>query len=248
MREKDTHHLWNDYLKRIRELLFPPRCPVCDEVLGAQDRQRLICRDCAGKISFIHEPRCLKCGMALEDETEEYCSSCKKRRHIYDSGLALFEYSPLRTSMYRFKYSGRAEYAKFYGRAAARYLGEQIRKWQPEGVIPVPMYAPKERMRGYNQAELFARALGNELSIPVYNDIVIRRRKTSPMKRLNARQRHVNLKNAFIIGRNDVKLRRVLVVDDIYTTGSTIDAVAAVLKASGTEKVFFVTLSGGNGI
>ena len=68
------------------------------------------------------------------------------------------------------------------------------------------------------------------------------------MKRLNARQRHVNLKNAFIIGRNDVKLRRVLVVDDIYTTGSTIDAVAAVLKASGTEKVFFVTLSGGNGI
>ena len=57
-----------------------------------------------------------------------------------------------------------------------------------------------------------------------------------------------NLKNAFIIGRNDVKLRRVLVVDDIYTTGSTIDAVAAVLKASGTEKVFFVTLSGGNGI
>ena len=249
---KDTPLLKNGFVREWGEglisLIYPERCAVCDGVLSGAEREEHICEECSVKIRYINSPRCYKCGCALPDDSEEYCRVCKVRKHVYERGLALFEYDTVRISMYRFKYSGREEYAGFYAKAAFEKLGKEIAKWRPDGIVPVPMYPAKKRMRGYNQAESFAEEFGELMGIPVYTDIVKRVRATAPMKTLSARERGANLKNAFIIGRDDVKLRQVLVVDDIYTTGSTIDAVASVLKGAGASKVWFLTLSEGRGI
>ncbi len=239
------------YLDRIfnemTDLIYPRRCPLCDRVLGRDEQKKLICSECENKPVYIHSPYCLKCGKQLTDPNEEFCMDCRKRSHSFVRGVALYDYSSIRVSMYRFKYSGRAEYAEFYGREIGSVFGGLFRKWGIEAIVPVPMYAGKERMRGYNQAEKLAESIGRESGIPVFRRLVKRVKNTKPMKLLGVGERAANLKNAFIIASNDVKFNKVLLVDDIFTTGATIDAVAEVLMDAGVSYVYFAALSIGAG-
>lgn len=237
----------NRFHSIIKELLYPPRCPICDEILAGEEGAEHICRECRGQIRYIREPRCMKCGAELTDASQEYCKTCAMKKHVYDRGLALFRYESVRTSVYRLKYRGRKEYAEFYGREMARCFAQPIRYWKPEVLIPVPMHKAKERARGYNQATALAEVMGRYCGIPVRTDLVERRRKTRPMKELNAGERQINLKNAFHISQDVVKLKTVMLVDDIYTTGSTIDEIAKGLRAAGVAKVYYVALAIGSG-
>ena len=103
-------------------------------------------------------------------------------------------------------------------------------------------------MRGYNQAQVLAEALGKHLNIPVETDLVRRIRNTKALKALNSKERLNNLKNAFILSQNGVKLKTIIIVDDIYTTGSTIDAMSEVLLAAGVRDVYFIALAIGEGV
>lgn len=221
-------------------MLYPARCPVCDSVLLPGEE---ICKECIPRLCYVAEPRCCKCGKPLDAEEAEYCHDCMDGRHIYDSGLALYEYETVKDSLYRFKYKGRCEYAGFYGKEIAGRLGDRIAGWRPDALLPVPMYKKKERMRGYNQAGLLAEAVGAALHIPVRQNLLVRRRRTVPMKELDTARRQINLKKAFIISQFDVKLKSVIIVDDIYTTGSTMDEIAKVLKAAGVSHVHFLALA-----
>jgi ComF family protein len=149
----------------------------------------------------------------------------------------------MRESIYRLKYGGRREYADVYGRMMAERFGKAMQRAGVEGIVPVPLHPKREYRRGYNQAALLANRLGEETGIKVYDDYVVRIRHTPPMKSLSAGERQNNLKKAFKIGRNDVKLKVIIVLDDIYTTGSTIDAVAKVLIEAGVLRVYFMTLA-----
>jgi len=163
-------------------------------------------------------------------------------------GIALYDYGSIADSVFRFKYCGRQEYATFYGRqlyAARRRWLELIK---PEALVPVPIHPSRKRMRGYNQAELIARALSEQSGIPVNTRLIIRSRKTLPQKGLNDGERQNNLKRAFKIRQNDVKLSTIVIIDDIYTTGSTIDAMSEVLHQAGISDVYFMTLTVGRGI
>ena len=233
--------------KELTDLVYPRRCPICDRVLNRDEQKKLICLECENKPVYIHSPYCFKCGKQLSDPSEEYCTDCKKRNHSFVRGVALYDYSSVRMSVYRFKYSGRAEYAEFYGREISAAFTGLFRKWEIEAIVPVPMYSGKERMRGYNQAEKLAKSIGHEIGIPVYSDLVKRRKNTKPMKMLGVGERAANLKNAFIMASNDVKFNKVLLVDDIFTTGATIDAVADALMDAGVSYVYYVTLSIGTG-
>jgi len=116
-----------------------------------------------------------------------------------------------------------------------------------EVIVPVPMFAAKKRSRGYNQAEVFARALGRECAVPVEEKLVVRTKNTMPQKSLNDKQRKDNLKGAFQVRTNIVKYSKILLVDDIYTTGATIDAIAELLKKSGAKEVYFLSICVGEG-
>lgn len=223
--------------ERGLDLIFPARCPVCDRPAPFPE---LICPACSGKFVRVKAPRCLKCGKHIGDEREEYCRGCRLTMHKFERGKGLFEYRSMADSMYRFKYAGRREYARFYGERIAEELGETMRGWQPDALVPVPVHRSRKRERGYNQAEVLAREIGRRTGISVDCRLIKRVRKTLPQKLLDDRERQNNLKRAFKIDRNDVKLKRVILIDDIYTTGSTIDACAAELKRAGIEKVYFI--------
>jgi ComF family protein len=208
----------------------------------------LICNACRIKPKYITEPRCRKCGRQLNDETKIYCNDCGHTNHVYDCGYALYDYQTMKMSIYRFKYAGRCEYAKFYAEDIYARLGDEIRGFGADSLIPIPIHSSRLRHRGYNQAGLVADELSRLTGIPVYKNIVKRTRKTVPQKELNPNERQNNLKKAFNISSDVVKLNKTILVDDIYTTGSTIDAVASELRRHGVENIYFVTLCIGEGI
>lgn len=229
----------------IVNYIYPPRCPICDKILNPGEE---ICALCENKTVLICEPTCKKCGKPLENETQEYCADCVKKEHNFRQGKAVFLYKAgIKQSMYRFKYSNRREYARFYAKRAAGIYGGWIVRKQIDVIVPVPMYEKKRRRRGYNQAEVFARALGREVGVPIDVKLVKRIRQTIPQKELNDKQRQNNLKNAFQLTENIVKYKEILLVDDIYTTGSTIDAVAETLLAGGARNIYYICISIGKG-
>ncbi len=233
--------LVKNMMKGAVNLLFPPRCPVCDEPVRI--REGALCHSCRNTLAPVREPYCFCCGRPLMREETEYCRDCGKRRRLYIRGRALYEYDSAAASIYRFKYGGRREYAVFFGRAMSEGLEGFIRSAAPDGLVPVPVSKRRLRRRGYNQADLLAKEIGRNLDIPVYDRLVRRVRDTLPQKSLNVQERQNNLKRAFKIAQNDVKLSTIIIVDDIFTTGSTVEAVTEVLLQSGVHNIYFITLA-----
>ena len=230
----------------LLNMVFPRRCPVCDEVVPVGDG--LICSRCRAKPQYIREPRCRRCGKQLMGTTEEFCYDCMQRKHAYDYGYALYDYQSMKRSIYRFKYGKRCEYAKFYARDICEKLTDEIHMMGADALIPVPVHASRKRSRGYNQAELVAAELSLLTGIAMHEKLVQRIRRTVPQKELTIQERQNNLKKAFNISTNVVKLNKVILVDDIYTTGSTLDAVAMELKRHGVKAVYFIALCIGEGM
>ncbi|MEY8276120.1 ComF family protein [Blautia marasmi] len=227
-------------------MVYPRRCPVCHDI--AVPRGRAICRECLDKLVPIHGPRCFKCSKPLSDREAEFCYDCASKKHSYDRGISIFPYgSVLSQSLYQLKYHQRQEYGRFYGRYAAACAGEQIRLWGPEVLIPVPLHPKRMEKRGYNQAEIIAGEIGRILQLPVDTKTVVRRVNTKPQKELNDKERRSNLRSAFAVRQPKLPWKKILIIDDIYTTGSTVDGVSLALKAAGAEQVYFLTIAIGTG-
>ena len=238
--KKQIQILWNQCL----QLMFPRRCPVCDGIV--QPSGEMICIGCLPKLKLLTPPWCLQCGKKLRDEGD-YCQECRGGKRSFSRGRSLYEYDSAAASLYRFKYKGRREYAAFYGGQTVEYLGEFIRVVQPDAIIPIPLHRKRRAKRGYNQAELLAREIGKRMGIPVRTKLLLRVKNTAPLKQLNPHERQNNLKKAFLIAENDVKLNTILLVDDIFTTGSTMDEAARTLRNAGVENICYVTLACGTG-
>lgn len=184
----------------------------------------------------------------MEDERTEYCHDCRKHKRNYVQGKALWLYKGrVKQSMYRFKYQNRQEYACYYGGEIVRVYGEWIRRKGIEGIVPIPLHRARKRQRGYNQVELLAKEIGRQMGLPVYTDLLKRVRKTKAQKNLNDTERKNNLKKAFKTQGNKVQLKHILLVDDIYTTGSTINEAAAELQKTGIERVYYISVCIGRG-
>lgn len=238
-------------IQMLLDLLYPVRCPVCGEIVLPKGQR--ICKDCREKLVYIEEPRCKRCSKPIEFEEQEYCSDCQRKKLHYDGGYAVWVYNEaMRASVAGFKYRGRKEYGVFYIREIVRLYGGTIRKIAPDAIVPVPVHRSKYYERGYNQADLLARGIGRELQLPVFSELLVRHKKTLPQKKLSDKERLRNLTEAFHInkGWSDEKLsrlNRILLVDDIYTTGSTVEACSNVLKAHGIKEVYFIVLCIGKG-
>ena len=232
--------------KSVFDLLFPRRCVVCNEITDRLGES--VCSNCRDKIIYIKEPCCMKCGKQLGKGEKEYCGDCERKKHLFVQGTALYDYGSMADSIFRFKYAGRMEYADFYGKE----LYEKKAKWlsmiRPDALVPVPVHPSRKRKRGYNQAELVARELSRLSGIPINTSLISRVKRTQPLKNLSHVERQNNLKRAFKILQNDVKLNTIVIIDDIYTTGSTIDSMSEVLYQVGIEEIYFISLTIGRGI
>ena len=245
MNKKSMNQTAQTLGEEVLRLLYPLHCPVCDGIVSRSEGR--ICAACEKKLKLLTPPWCMKCGKKVEDG-EEFCPDCRERTHVFVRGRALYDYSCAAASLYRFKYSGRREYAKVYGEMVADYLGDYIRSIAPDALIPSPLHAAKKNARGYNQAELHAREIGRRLQIPVVTDVLVRQKNTLPLKCLTPSERQNNLKNAFNIRQNDVKSEVTILIDDIYTTGATMDEAARTLMAAGVRKVYALSLACGTGV
>lgn len=222
------------------DLLFPRRCPICG---GISDG---ICAKCKRKLLYIRHPFCFRCGRPVECEEDEYCAECQKHAHSFTRGRALWLYTgEIREAVHAVKYQNKREYLEYFAKEMAEHLCGEITDWQPEVILPIPMHRSSESVRGYNQAEVLAVYLGRELGIPVAKKVLKKIRKTANQKELDHRSRRTNLKGAFAVqlphGQEKI-WKKVLLVDDVYTTGSTLDEAARTLRKSGVKDVYFVTL------
>lgn len=221
------------------ELLYPKTCCFCGKI-SVQE----ICDSCKEKVSYIKEPRCKKCGKPIRYEEQEYCHDCQKQSFHYVQGRSLWIHKgAVPWSIYQFKYHNRRIYGKFYAKELYRVYGESIEEWGIDLIVPVPLHWRRRRKRGYNQAEIVARYLGELTGIPVDKHLVIRKKYTEPQKTLNNKERVKNLKHVFDVRKMTVRAKNILLIDDIYTTGSTIDAISKVLLEKGHNKVWFLTIS-----
>lgn len=229
--------------------LFPPRCFVCDELLAPADLRcgSRIHAACGEKLFPVRQPYCCHCGSPLSDGRREYCDDCSRKHSLIDEGRSLFAYrGDVRFAMYRFKYGNRRQYAHFLAEEAVSRLGGWMREKDVELIVPVPLYRRKKQRRGYNQAALFAKALSEACGIP-WSEPVIRVRDTQPQKELSGREREKNVRNAFLVRPFGVEYKKILIIDDIYTTGATVEAVAAELRKAGAEHVYVLTACIGRG-
>lgn len=229
--------------KKILGIIYPKTCCFCGKV-----SEKELCDVCAKKVIYIEEPRCKCCGKPVRYAEQEYCYDCQKNTHAYEQRKSLWIHKmPVSLSIYQFKYKNRRIYGEFYAKEMARLYGNLIRFWGVEVIVPIPLHRRKKRLRGYNQAAVIAKQLGKIMGIPVDCNSIVRNRYTRPQKELNDKERKQNLKQAFTVTNKWKKYKRVLLIDDIYTTGSTIDTVAEELKKNGVQKVWFLTISIGQG-
>jgi len=229
----------------VQEVLCPPCCVICQKILPIG---KMICYECRQKLPLTGSVVCMKCGKPIDGENDELCRDCRNTEHYFDRNIALWTYSPqLKQSIYRFKYGNKRYYGKFYAEEIMRRYARLIKLWGVDAIVPIPLFKGKLRARGYNQAAIIANELGRISKIAVRDDIVVRVRNTIPMKELNDKERRKNIKGSFKITKSMIQLNKILLLDDIFTTGSTVDEVSKVLKTYGVKSVYALTLCVGRG-
>lgn len=231
------------------DLIYPANiyCISCGNIID-DSRPYALCDVCVRSLKWANGRTCGRCGKILqEDYGPDLCADCVKVGHVFEKGFTCVEYGPAEREMIlRFKYKDQA----YLGRKMAEIMYDRIRTAEPGAdiILPVPMFGRKQRQRGYNQAAVLAANLAKLMEVSYDGKLLIRTAETEAMSRLGALDRRKNIREVFCVPRNKrEKLagKTVLLVDDIYTTGSTADACAAALLAAGASRVFVFTFAAG---
>jgi len=217
----------------LLNLLFPPRCVVCGQL------DTWLCAPCTAQLSWIRGPVCLRCGAPLDHG--ELCARCRKSPPRLDAirSPLLFE-GPLRVAVHRLKYRHAWELAEPLADLLAVYW--HAHPLPVDIIVPVPLHPSRLRKRGYNQAALLARAFGARVGLAVDEQALQRVRATASQMRLSAHDRRRNVEGAFCCSNGRVKGHSVLLIDDVCTTGATLEACADALRSGGAEAVSALTL------
>ncbi len=235
--------------KGMVELVFtsPSYCPVCGQ---EESLANGLGKNCLRKIALIQAPVCRKCGRPkrLLATVGDICNQCNETRYFFSEARAVAVYDgALREYLTELKYRYRPDLGEALGMLIVdwiKYHREFYRKINL--IIPIPIHWQKLSVRGYNQAELLANPLQKYLGIKIKNDIIIRDKITESQNALSKEERFANIDRAFRV--NDtvsVSGARVLLVDDIFTTGATVSEAARVLLRAGALDVKVLTLAGG---
>lgn len=229
---------------RALDALLPPRCLSCAQPV---DAQRTLCPDCWAGIDFVSPPYCACCGypFAFDTGPESLCGACAREAPAYDRARFVMRYDQgSRGLVLAFKHGDRLEgapsFALWMARAGRALLAEA------DLVAPVPLHPIRLFARRYNQAALLAQALARTTGVPALPDLLLRRRHTPPQGRFSAAARRRNVAGAFAVSprhRGALAGRRVLLVDDVMTTGATVSACARVLRRQGAAGVDVLVLA-----
>lgn len=233
-------------ISRVVNLIFPRRCPVCQDVTP---NSLLICPKCSKLITYVEEPVCMTCGKPFTNEEQEYCYDCKQHPKSFQRNYAVFLYDDrTKISMAAFKYNNKREFADYFAREFMNQYGLKLLSLGVEVVTAVPIHKKKRRQRGYNQAEILGKKIAGLLELPFEGNLLTREINTLPQKELNNIQRVKNLQMAFRAGVFHRNYYAVLIIDDIYTTGATMEACTKALLGTGfVDMVYGGTICIGKG-
>ena len=232
-------------LDPLGSLFFPSHCAGCGRSVSEGAH---LCRKCGDSIEKIRPPRCEVCSQPYSGDVPVFtCPNCQGDTFHFDCAIAVVRSSGVvREMVHRLKYGKEL----WLGRILAGWMREglddpRLHGWTPDALVPVPLHPRRLREREFNQAEILCQELSQASGIRVFSPLV-RCRYTTTQTQLDRRGRRQNLRDAFILGKNaDVTNMNLLLVDDVLTTGSTLDACAAVLLESGARSVRALTAARG---
>ncbi|MCF8062014.1 MAG: ComF family protein [Deltaproteobacteria bacterium] len=233
-------------VRRWIDLVYPPRCAVCERFLQPGEA-RGICPGCRDGLKEAGPPLCPCCGVPFEAGTGEnrLCERCLRERPAYEAARSLFVYEGAALeAVHRFKYGGKTRLAKIFGPR----LAGLARTWLPPDVqplvVPVPLHLRRLRERGFNQSLLLARHVAAQPGCALDFLALRRNRYTPPQAALGRDERRGNVQAAFEVETPAaVQDRDILLVDDVSTTGSTLDACSRALLRAGARRIFGLTLA-----
>ncbi len=232
-----------EVLKSVKDLLFPPSCFVCSAAQPGVSRG--ICSDCLKNISLISAPLCPGCGREIPDSAggDHLCGSCLRKKKPYSAARGIAHYQePVSSLLQRLKYRGDISVLpalqEIIGLSAPSSPAEEDR------IIPVPLHIHRLRQRGFNQALLLALIFFPERKSCILKDTLQRIRHTVPQTGLDGTARRRNMSKAFVVRHEEeVRGRKIILIDDVYTTGTTVAECSRVLLAAGAREVCVLTLA-----
>ncbi len=229
----------------LLDLALPPRCHICKESVP-DSRSINICPGCMEKLPFLSSPFCTVCGIPFAGSGEDHiCGPCISSPPPYKAARAAMQYiDSCRDMIHAFKYQEKTSLRRPLGLLTARCLEDFANSCNADCIIPVPLHVSRLRKRGFNQSILIGEILAGEWRLPLLRQGLKRTVATRPQIELSKEERMLNLKKAFTVPKPlAVKDKRILLVDDVFTTGSTISESASTLLEAGASAVFAVTVA-----
>jgi len=226
-------------LKACTSLLYPEFCRHCGKRLDTE--RQFLCSECEKKLIYL-ENICQKCGSVL---TSENCLVCADNHFYFDKARSLFPFTKVIQSLiHDLKYEEITKVANLLCKYICNYM-EKYQIFQDTDIIaPVPLHRVKKRSRGYNQSEKLSRQLAKNLKIKHLPDLLKRNRFTDTQTKLTRQQRYKNVAEAFILNtKYRIKRKNILLIDDVFTTGSTVNSISKVLKNSQVSKIYVLTIA-----
>lgn len=227
-------------LKSIKNVFLPPLCFCCEKKI----LEGYLCQNCQEKLMFLHPPLCRFCAKPLRKNLTNICKNCQKKTFPYERLLSILAYKePLISLIHPFKYTNCDYLGKFLSSLMINRLKKiGFKGYDYDFVTAVPMHKYKLKSRGYNQAEILGKSLSNYFQIPFQNDIIYDISIRPQQVKLSFQKRKENIEGAFKV-KKKLKDKKLILVDDIFTTGSTVKACSKALKDKGAQKITVMTLA-----
>ena len=231
----------------ILDFVYPQNCPICQKPLEREEKE--VCEDCWKTLAFLPSPFCPYCKSFLEDEETvfnhrcPYLSKPEDRKILAVKSLGTFDdyYQKL---IHRFKYDKKIPLGKYLAQSLGKIVEQERDFVNCDLVIPVPLHPARYRERGFNQSEILAQGISQTMNLPLEKEILKRKKNTKDQTYLNAQQRAENVRGAFVITQPEkIKDKKVILVDDVITTGATLNECARMLQKAGAKVIFAVTLA-----
>ena len=234
--------------QKLLSSLFPSRCILCQQTVQESviNQHIEICTDCYQTLPHNNNC-CTRCALPLPEDiqNEVLCGRCVKQLPLFDYSRSLFSYEgDVIHLIHQLKFGEKISYARSIGEMLLKIVNDELLQEQgrPDCIIPVPLHNKRLRERGYNQSTEIARVIVKKTGIPIVQDAVLRRRVTLTQTGLKAKERQKNIKGVFSV--IDVEnYKHVLIVDDVVTTGSTVNELTKVLKKNGVERVGVLSIA-----
>jgi ComF family protein len=230
-------------LKPVSDLFFPNGCIVC----GKATTNANICPQCMYELNHIEPPFCTKCGKPFTSNKgiSHICYDCIKDKNKFIMSRAVFEYNGATVKLiHRFKFGDQVNLSSFFSDELIKLYNIHFAAQGINAILPVPLSIRRLKHRSYNQTQLLAKRLSEKLSLPIFTQVLEKAKETPPQSRLSAEKRHENVKDAYRVTNNLLlKGKKVLLIDDVITTGATVNACTKALMRAGIKQVYVMAIA-----